>query len=194
MKLSKKYKYEIFLFLVIAIFAISVYLLRSNLGFLSERESLEEFIKSFGTLAPLAIIILIVLEVIIAPLPGFIPALSAGFIFGTIEGAFYTLIGNIIGTTLAFIISRKLGRPMVIKFINEDRLNKYESMISRRESILFALYFFPIFPIDILSFAFGLSEVKFKKFIIIASIGLFFNVLIINFFGDTLAQLYFNGQ
>jgi uncharacterized membrane protein YdjX (TVP38/TMEM64 family) len=187
----KKYKYDIFIAVVIVALVLLFALLKNQFGFLSDRENFQEYIKSFGALAPVVIILVITLEVIIAPLPGFIPAISSGFIFGPVEGTIYALVGNIIGSTLAFLLARRLGKIIVLRLVSEAKLDKYEEAVRRRKNILFAMYFFPIFPVDILSFAFGMSDIKYKKFITIVSIGFVSHMLILNYFGDYLAKLYF---
>jgi len=187
----KKHKYDIAIAFLAAVFTIVFIRLRDKLGILSNRESFELLIKSFGIWAPLAIIFAIVIEVIIAPLPGFIPAVSAGFIFGAFYGSIYTYAGNILGSFLVFWLSRKFGRMIAEKLFNREKILKYEKIISRRENFLFILYAFPIFPIDILSGAFGLSSVSFKKFAVAISIGFAFHVLLLNLFGDYLARVYF---
>ena len=187
----KKYRYDIVIFLIIAVLAVVFLMGRDQMGLLQEREDFEGFVRSFGPIAPLVVILTIIVEVIVAPIPGFIPIISAGFIFGPIEGSIYALTGNVIGSAAAFFLSRKFGRPLVSKLIDKERLDKYEIAVSRQENLLLLFYFIPIFPIDVISFAFGLSKIKFKKFFIITSVGFVFHVLILNLFGDYLAQLYF---
>lgn len=187
----KKYRYDIFIALIIIAFVIFLLVFKSEFGVFSDRENFQNFIRGFGPLAPFVTIAVIIIEVIIAPLPGFVPIISAGFIFGTIEGSIYTFIGDIIGSVIVFFLARKFGRYLFLKFIHEERLDKYEAAIRRRENVLLLLYFLPIFPTDIISVAFGLSNIRFKKFITYVSIGFVFNVLALNYFGDYLARLYF---
>ncbi len=193
MNTLKKYKYDIFIFLFIAALIVLFVAIRDKFGFLSDRESFELYIEGFGVWAPLMIVLVIILEVVIAPLPGFVPAISAGFIFGPVEGAFYTYIGNVIGSLLVFLLARRFGRLLVEKIFEAEKIEKYERLIGKRENILLILYFIPLLPVDILSGAFGLSGISFKKFAIAISIGFVFYVAIFNLFGDYLARLYFVG-
>jgi uncharacterized membrane protein YdjX (TVP38/TMEM64 family) len=177
--------------LAIVVIAIVFVLLKNEFGLLRDREAFQSFIYDFGILGPLVIILVIIAEVVVAPLPGFVPAISAGFIFGTIEGAVYVYIGNIIGSSLVFLISRKYGRYLLLKFIEEEKLKKYEHLIARHQNVLLLLYVFPFVPVDIMSGAFGLSMIRFKKFITMTSIAFIAHVLILNSLGDYLAKLYF---
>lgn len=191
MKLLQKYKYDIFIALFVLTAAILFVAFKDQFGILSDRENFEELVKSFGVWAPLVIILSVVLEVVIAPLPGFIPAISAGFIFGPLEGSIYTYIGNVLGSLLVFWIARRFGKLILEKIINKAKLEKYERLIERRENVLLLFYIFPIFPVDILSGAFGISKISLRKFAAAIAIGFIFHVFILNYFGDFLARLYF---
>lgn len=191
MDLVKKHKYDIALILFLLIFVVIFVFLRDKFGILSDRESFELFVKSFGVWAPLVIILTIILEVVIAPIPGFIPAITAGFIFGALEGSVYTYIGNVLGSFLVFWLSRKFGRMILERFAAPEKIEKYENIIARRENFLLPLYIFPFIPVDIISGAFGLSKIDFRKFAVAVSVGFVIHVLILTFFGDWLARLYF---
>lgn len=191
MNLLKKYKIDFFAGILLSIIVMLFILLKDHFGILSNREMFQEWIGEFGALAPIITILFIILEVVIAPIPGLVPSISAGFIFGTISGAIYTFIGNIIGTLLLFYLSRKFGRFLILKLIDKEKLCKYEKIVEKREKFLFALYFFPVFPLDIVTAAIGLSSIRFRNFMIYVSLGYAFHVILINYFGDYLANLYF---
>lgn len=192
MSFLRKYKYDLLIALILGFVAVFFVMIRDEFGFLSSREMFEDFINSFGVLGPLAVILSIVLEVVIAPIPGFVPAVSAGFIFGTFEGAVYAYIGNMLGSMAVFSISRHLGKAILLRFIDEKKIDRYGSIIAKRENILLFLYVFPFVPTDIISGAFGLSAIKFKKFAGAVAVAFLAHVLILNYFGEYLARLYFN--
>lgn len=191
MELVRKYKFDIAAVLFFVVLVAIFVGMRDKLGILGNRESFERFVTGFGVWAPAAVIAIIVFEVVLAPLPGFIPAISAGFIFGAFYGSVYTYTGNILGTFLVFWLSRRFGRIVVERLFGSEKLEKYEKLVACRENFLLFLYIFPVFPIDVLSGAFGLSGISFKKFAAAVSVGFVFHVLILNLFGDFLARLYF---
>jgi len=187
----RKYRNDIALAIAAVVIIAVMLIVKNELSILRDRIAFQNFIYGFGILGPLVIILIIIAEVIIAPLPGFIPAISAGFVFGTIEGSAYVYIGNIIGSALVFLISRKYGRYLLLKFVSEEKLAKYEHLIACYQNILLLLYVFPFIPVDILSGAFGLSLIRFRKFVTMISIAFIAHVLILNYLGDYLARLYF---
>jgi len=191
MRFFRKHKYDILIVLSLIVITGILIELRDKFGILSDRESFESFIESFGAWAPLIIILTIILEVVLAPLPGFIPAVSAGFIFGAFYGSLYTYVGNVLGTFLVFWLSRKFGRAIIERLAGKQKLEKYGKLVSRRENFLLFLYVFPFFPLDIVSGVFGLTKISFGKFSLAVCAGFLVHVLILNLFGDWLSHLYF---
>lgn len=192
-KITRRKAKKIFILTTLLAIIIAIYSIDWNIGgIFSSQESLQDFIKSFGAIGSIILILVISLEVIIAPVPGFIPALTAGFLFGPLLGAFYIYLGNIIGTTVLFLLVKKYGRLIAFKIFNKNKIERYEKLINRNENWLLVFYFIPIFPVDITTAAFGLSAISPRKFITAIIFGYLIYALILAFFGDTLANLYFN--
>lgn len=187
----KKYRYDIVVFIVLALLIGAIYIQKEQFGIFSDRDAFQEFVVGLGFLGPIVIIGTIVLEVIIAPIPGFIPAITAGFMFGPIFGAIYTYIGNVIGTVIVFFLARKYGKKLLHWFEQKDRLEKYGKTITRHENYLLFFYFFPILPVDIITTAFGLSKICKKKFFVVSSVGFVFYSIVSTNFGDYLAKFWF---
>ncbi len=186
-----KYRYDFAVVLALIFTAYLMSLVTVDFELFNDRQSFENFINGFGVWGPIIAIGSIVLEVVVAPIPGFVPALSTGFIFGSVLGSIYTFIGNVIGTLLVFFLARKYGKPLIVKFFRKDRLEKYAKTINRHENYLLIFYFIPILPVDVITGAFGLSHIRFKKFFIIILLGLLFYSILITNFGDYLAKLWF---
>ena len=127
----------------------------------------------------------------VAPIPGYVPAITAGFAFGPALGSVYVYLGNMIGTLVVFFLARKYGKKLALHFVKKERLEKYEKMINRHENWLLVFYFFPVVPIDIITAAFGLSKIKVKKFVFVAAVGYVLYSVVSTNFGDLLANLWF---
>lgn len=81
-------------------------------------EVLRGYIERAGIWAPVLFIALKASTVVIAPLSGGPLYPLVGAFFGFFPGLIYAIIGDIIGYTLAFFISRKLGHPVVAKLMS----------------------------------------------------------------------------
>lgn len=138
---------------------------------------IKEYVNSFGKLAPIVYIIMFAL-VPLTLFPDSILAIGGGLIFGLGKGYLYTVIGALIGATLSFYISRKLGREFVKK-LTKEKLDNIESMInSNGFFIVLMLRLIPLFPFDIISYGAGLTSVKYKDFIIATFLGTIPGILV----------------
>ena len=131
---------------------------------LPTQAEVDEWVVRFGSLGPLSIIFVIIAETVIAPIPGTIVPIVVGVLYGVWPGMLYAFIGNVVGSTIAFWISRKFGRPLVQKMIKEKNIIKYDKFLHRNKLLIWIVYAVPIFPIDIISFIIDLSNLKFKRF------------------------------
>ncbi|MBU0598124.1 VTT domain-containing protein [Patescibacteria group bacterium] len=153
---------------------------------LPTREEIEQLTYHFGSIGPLAIIGVIIVETVIAPIPGAIIPIAVGALYGIWPGILYVWIGDVAGSIIAFWISRKLGRPVVEKIINSKKIDHYDKFLHRNQLFIWLIYIVPIFPIDMISFVIGLSKISFKRFLYIVGVGFVLNLLILTFFGDQL--------
>ena len=80
---------------------------------LFDRHRLKEAISSFGPYSPLAYILIQILQVVVAPIPGGAVEFMGGYLFGVNAGFFYSMIGLVIGSWLAFSLARMFERWVV---------------------------------------------------------------------------------
>lgn len=151
---------------------------------LPTKETVESWAMSMGAFGPLAIIGVIILETVIAPIPGTIFPIVIGALYGVWPGILYAWVGNIIGSTIAFWIARKFGRPIVARIVKSRKLEQFDKFLHRNRLMIWLVYVIPVFPIDMISFVVGMSKITFKRFFSIISVGFTFNLLILTFFGE----------
>jgi len=138
----------------------------------SDREQIKSYVASFGPWAPLVFILIQILQVIFAPIPGEATGFIGGFLFGTAGGFLYSSIGLTAGSWINFSIGRFLGTRYVRKLIPEAKLDRMDKMVRRQGTmVLFILFVIPGFPKDYLCLFLGLSTLPLKVFLIIVGIG-----------------------
>lgn len=138
----------------------------------SDREQIRLFISYFGTSAPPVFMLIQILQVIFAPVPGEATGFIGGYLFGTLPGFIYSSIGLTVGSWLNFVIGRFLGERYVRKRIPAHQFQKIDGLVKRQGVILlFILFLFPGFPKDYLCLALGVSTLPMKIFILLAGIG-----------------------
>ena len=138
----------------------------------SDREKIRLLISAFGTSAPPVFMLVQVLQVIFAPVPGEATGFIGGYLFGTLPGFIYSSIGLTVGSWLNFVIGRFVGERYVRKRIPAHQFQKIDGLVKRQGVIvLFILFLFPGFPKDYLCLALGVSTLPMKIFILLAGIG-----------------------
>lgn len=182
MKRFKKFNLFIIFVFLVGILIFAVWQLE-----LPTRVELDRFILKYGNFGPLAIIGILILQTILAPIPGTIVPIAVGALYGVWLGTFYTWIGSVLGTSIAFGIARILGRPIIQKIISSKKIEYYDNFLKRNNFLIWVVYIIPVvFPLDIISFVIGLSAIKFRQFIIVVTLGFIPHLLILTYFGERL--------
>jgi uncharacterized membrane protein YdjX (TVP38/TMEM64 family) len=138
----------------------------------TDREKIRAFILQFGMGAPLAFMVIQVLQVIFAPVPGEATGFIGGYLFGAAQGFLYSSIALTMGSWINFSIGRFFGKRYVRKLIPERTLDRMDFLLRHQGvMIVFILFVIPGFPKDYLSLFLGITALPFKVFILLAAIG-----------------------
>ena len=117
--------------------------------------------EAWGPFAPIAYILFVVVEVVVAPIPGIILYLPGGAIFGGFWGGSFALIGNTIGAGISCLLMRTLiGKALSWDFFAKRDLSRYEDMLQRRGLLaIILLRLNPLTSSDIVSYAAALTSI-----------------------------------
>lgn len=180
MKLTTRSKWIWFCVILAGLIFIFIYQFNSQLwrkvvqlyDIFHNRHELKGFIRSFGPYSPLAYILLQILQVVVAPVPGGAVEFLGGYLFGVEAGFIYSMIGLLIGSWFAFSLARVFEKWAVEKFVSEQTLKKFDYLIGHEGVILSLLLFLiPGFPKDALCYILGLTPMHLGIFLIISTIG-----------------------
>ena len=139
---------------------------------LQDHHRLKEIISSYGAYSPLAFILLQITQVVVAPIPGGAIEFIGGYLFGAGAGFLYSMIGLLLGSSLAFGLSKIFEKWAVEKFVSEEMRKKFDYLIGHEGVILsFLLFLIPGFPKDALCYILGLTPMHLGIFLIISTIG-----------------------
>lgn len=138
-----------------------------------EPEAFRLEIESYGIWGKLVFVGLMALQVILAPIPGHPFEVVGGYCFSVFGGVLLTSIGAVIGSVIAFYISRLLGVKAVKTFYDDRKLQKVSFLkANERQNILAFLFFLiPGVPKDMLAYFMGLTEMRPLTFFLISTIG-----------------------
>lgn len=147
-------------------------------------EGLRDYILSFGILAPIASLFLMVFQAIAAPLPSFLITFANGLAFGVFWGWMLSLAGHVLAAVVCFGISRALGRSPVEVLVGRAGLESADRWFYRWGMYaVFAGRLFPGISFDIISYAAGLTRMRFSGFIIATTLGVLPQTFLYSFLG-----------
>ncbi len=113
-----------------------------------------------------------VLQVIIAPIPGQAAAFAGGFIFGFWKGWGLTTLGLVIGSFIAMSLARLLGIKLVRKIVPESIIQRFDKVISEGGYMTFFMIFLlPALPDDAVCFLAGLTKLKLLPLSLVCLLG-----------------------
>lgn len=125
-------------------------------------------VDSAGIFAPLLIIFLKATTIVVVPLGGTPLYPIAGALYGFWQALGITLIGDAIGATIAFYLSRRFGRTILRFLMSRQHLPMVEKLVERSgevKTFLKARLFFAGFP-ELFAYAAGLTKINFPLFIV----------------------------
>jgi len=137
-----------------------------------DHQQLKKVISSFGPYAPIAYILVQIIQVVVAPIPGGAIEFLGGYLFGTPAGMLYSMIGLMLGSWFAFSMARIFEKIAVQKFVSEQTRKKFSYLIGHEGVLLsFLLFLLPGFPKDALCYILGLTPMHFGIFLTISTVG-----------------------
>lgn len=141
--------------------------------FFREPEHLRLWVESHGLWGKLIYVACVVLQIVLAVIPGEPLELMAGYAFGAISGTLLCLGASALGSVLVFVLVRRYGMRLVELFYPVEKLENLKFLkTSPKRSLLFALIFaIPGTPKDLLCYYAGLTDMKLLHFVLISSVG-----------------------
>jgi len=151
-------------------------------------ESVIAYLREFGIYAALVSFLLMILQSIIAPIPAFLITLSNAAIFGWAWGALLSWSSAMVGAALCFLIARILGRNVVEKLTSKKALETTDTFFERYgKHTIIVCRLLPFISFDLISYAAGLTSIRFWSFWIATGIGQLPATLVYSYFGQNLS-------
>ena len=155
----------------------------SSLSFLSFLQNTLQWINSLGAVGGIVFIGIYIIATL-AFLPAAILTLGAGIIFGVIWGSLYVFIGATLGAVAAFLVGRYLAQSWI-----KEKISSYKkfAIIDKAVSkqglkIVLLVRLSPLFPFNLLNYAFGITSVSFQDYLI-GSVGMIPGTIMYVYFG-----------
>ena len=132
-----------------------------------------DYLRQNSRTAFLLIIGLQIIQVVVCILPGQPIQFAASYMFGVGIGFILSVIGAVIGTTISFFLAKALGSEAMHFIFGEEKVREYQRRLNSGRGLMmtFLIYLIPGVPKDLVSYAAGISEMRFRPFVLTATVG-----------------------
>lgn len=170
MKIKRKIKPETWLFILLVAVLTVLCLWAWRVGVFHDLDTLRGYVDRAGLWAPLVPIAMHLLQILVPFIPGGVVLTAVVISFGPWRGFFINYIGIVLGSTLAFALTRFFGRDFARARISPEHWRKYfrwldNEKLFRRMFLLLILL--PFAPDDALCMLAGLSKMPTPQFLLI---------------------------
>lgn len=121
----------------------------------------------------LILTLLQVIQVVICIIPGQPIQLASSYMYGIFGGYCIAIIGAAIGSLITYWLAYVLGTDAIRLIFGEEKVRNYVHKLNSGKAltIVFFLYLVPGLPKDIVSYIAGISDVDWKTFLLVSTLG-----------------------
>ena len=175
----------VLVFIACIVITIKVLPIVSKLSDENYRVYFKEKVNAMGFKGVIFVLLLQILQIVVAVIPGQPMEIVSGMLYGPIGGIFVCLVGIFIGTAIVFYLVRKLGTDFMQLFFSPEKIDSIKNSkifknSAKFEFIMLIIFVIPMMPKDIFIYLGGISPVRPKRFLAIATLaripGLFLTV------------------
>jgi uncharacterized membrane protein YdjX (TVP38/TMEM64 family) len=186
---------KIAIVILVVLLLIGIFFFLQGHHVLSRRalSELQRYILSYGAIAPLIIVLMILLSTAIPPLPLPIPLLeiASGVIFGFWEGWLIVWSGQIISSFAAFATVRFFNKTFMGKWLRNKQWGFYENYLKKSGTTAILVTRGTMSsPFNIISFVAGLSSIPWTSFLWATAIGVIPETVLYTLIGSRLRELH----
>lgn len=140
--------------------------------YFSDAQLIRDKIADHYVLGAIAMVLITALQVVVAFIPGELVEIAAGLVFGTVPGTLLVLLGVMIGSVVAILLTRKLGLKFFKTFFPDTDINSLPLLNDPKERNLmtFLLFLIPGTPKDMLTYVIGLTDMKIWQYLLLTSV------------------------
>ena len=157
--------------------------------FFSDQDRVRSWIEGLGAWGPVAIIVLEMGQSLLPPVPGQVIEAASGYLYGPWLGALYAMIGMAIGSFITFSLARRFGRPLAVKLIGRQSMDRLDDLVRRGGApFFFLVWLLPFAPDDLAVVAAGLTPMPVGQFLALMILGRWPGVFVAVWLGANAAQ------
>ena len=151
-------------------------------------EDVRDWIRDLGFWGPILLIAVLAVAMVIAPIPNPPFMIAAGIAWGPFLGVVYSVIGQLIGSMIIFVLSRKFGRRFIPRLIGEAGAERVDRLaVQMGPQLVFWWRMMPI-SFDFAAYAAGLTAMRFRQFVVLVALGSIIPTTVVVSFGDSFGK------
>jgi uncharacterized membrane protein YdjX (TVP38/TMEM64 family) len=155
--------------------------------------AIAEQVRAAGAFGPIALLLLLVLQCVVAPLPSEPLMIAAGYVYGAPGGFAIAWLGVVVGALLCYALARTLGRGFVARFVSPQKLSmldtfEHGSAGAATFLAILSLRLFAFTAFDVISYACGLIRFPFLWFVLATGVGAVPKVFAFTYFGANVGE------
>lgn len=132
------------------------------------QQGLESYIDRCAPWSYLVFFAVQTASVVIAPIPSNLTAAAGAILFGLWPAFLLTWGAVMLGSVVVFALARVLGQDFVTRVVSRNMSERYLDLIRRKRDVFLLLAFLlPFFPDDILCILSGLTDISFRRFVLL---------------------------
>jgi uncharacterized membrane protein YdjX (TVP38/TMEM64 family) len=130
-----------------------------------DREAVTASMNQLGFWGPFVLVILFVLQVFLAFIPGQALMVACGYLYGFWGGFLISWLSLVVGGEIAFVLARGHGRTFAEKWISPAILAHWDRTADGQGIIFYSLALvMPLVPNDAMCYVAGLSRITHRRF------------------------------
>lgn len=163
---------------------------RPLVRFAREPELFRTWVDQQGVWAPALFVGMVILQVIVAVIPGEPLEIAAGYAFGAWEGTLLCILGAFLGSVMVFLLVRRFGARVVEVFFPLEKLQSLRFLQNERRLTVwvFLIFLLPGTPKDVLCYFVGLTKLPLRSWLVISAVARIPSIVTSTIGGDALGM------
>ncbi len=155
------------------------------LALVGDQAAVSAYLQGFGIWGPLVLAVVQFIQIIVAVIPGHVFLIAAGYVYGFSLGLLLNVIFIVAASQFTYSLARWAGRPLVSRFVDNDKLEHWYKIGEKQGFIFFTIIFvLPVFPTDVMNFVAGLTGIPPRKFLAANFLGRLPGAIILTLIGS----------